>query len=112
MINKRIKSLRTECVMTQKELADKLRLTPKMISFYELGERVPPPDILLKLSDIFNVSVDYLLGKTDTKTTQQVKDTAELIHDFLVDKLGREPTAEELQGFDQFADVYIKSLDK
>ncbi|WP_196593350.1 helix-turn-helix domain-containing protein [Pectinatus sottacetonis] len=63
MISKRIKELRTEKNLTQKELANLLSLTPKMISFYELGQRTPPSDIILKLAEIFNVSTDYLLGR-------------------------------------------------
>uniref|UniRef100_UPI001034C316 XRE family transcriptional regulator n=1 Tax=Clostridioides difficile TaxID=1496 RepID=UPI001034C316 len=39
----------------------------KMISFYEKEERFPPHDIILKLSDFFNVSTDYLLGKVNVK---------------------------------------------
>lgn len=64
MLNKRIKALRLSKDLTQKELSDKLGLTPKMISFYELGDRVPPPDVLEKLADIFGVSTDYLLCRT------------------------------------------------
>lgn len=66
-IENRIKSLRFENNFTQKELADKIGLTPKMISFYERGERVPPLDIILKLVQIFNVSSDYLLGLSDKR---------------------------------------------
>ncbi|MCI8889250.1 MAG: helix-turn-helix transcriptional regulator [Hungatella sp.] len=66
-ISHRIKQLRIEQEYTQKQLADKIGLTPKMISFYENGERVPPIDILLKLVQIFNVSSDYLLGNTDER---------------------------------------------
>ena len=62
MIEKRIKELRLSNDMTQKDLADYLGLTPKMVSFYELGQRVPPSDIILKLADKFGVSTDYLLG--------------------------------------------------
>lgn len=69
MIGKRIKLLRTEKEVTQKELADFLSLTPKMISFYEKGERFPPHDIISKLSDYFNVTTDYLLCKTDKRNT-------------------------------------------
>jgi repressor LexA len=65
MINKRIKQLRTENNLTQKELADYLGLTPKMISFYELGQRIPPSDIIVKLSQKFGVTTDYLLGNSD-----------------------------------------------
>ncbi len=63
-IAKRLKQLRTEECLTQRQLADKLGLTPKMISFYENGERTPPIDILLKLVKIFDVQSDYLLGLT------------------------------------------------
>lgn len=69
IIGMRIKGLRFEQRMTQKNLADRLGLTPKMVSFYELGQRTPPMDMLLKLTDIFNVSSDYLLGKVDEKNS-------------------------------------------
>ena len=67
-IGNRIKTLRTEYNLTQKQLADKLGLTPKMISFYESGQRIPPIDIVEKLSSIFSKSSDYLIGlSSDTK---------------------------------------------
>lgn len=66
-IGNRIKNCRTNNQLTQKELAQKLSLTPKMVSFYENDERTPPADILTKLSKIFGVSVDYLLCMTETK---------------------------------------------
>jgi transcriptional regulator with XRE-family HTH domain len=62
LIGQRIRQLRSEHKITQKELSDYLGLTPKMISFYELGQRTPPSDIILKLAAKFNVSTDYLLG--------------------------------------------------
>jgi len=71
MIDKRIKQLRIEHDLTQKDLAIALSLTPKMISFYELGQRTPPSDIILKLADIFDVTTDYLLGRTDTPNPVQ-----------------------------------------
>lgn len=66
MIDRRIKELRLSNGLTQKDLSDYLGLTPKMISFYELGQRVPPSDIILKLAEKFHVSTDYLLGKSDS----------------------------------------------
>ena len=65
-IGGRIKELRLLNNLTQKELANKLGLTPKMISFYENSERTPPIDIILKLVSIFDVSSDYLLGLADS----------------------------------------------
>lgn len=61
-IANRIKTLRVENNMTQKQLSEKLGLTPKMISFYEKGERIPPLDIVEKLVTIFSTSADYLIG--------------------------------------------------
>lgn len=66
-IGKRIRSLREEYGYTQRFLASKLGLTPKMISFYENEERFPPIDILLKLVNVFKVSSDYLLGISDVR---------------------------------------------
>ncbi len=54
MIGKIIRGLRIEKGITQNDLSSYLGLTPKMISFYELGERFPPHDIITKLADYFN----------------------------------------------------------
>jgi len=72
MVGKRIRQLRKEKGVTQSELANYLGLTPKMISFYELENRYPPHDIILKISDYFNVSTDYLLGKSDVKNPERI----------------------------------------
>lgn len=61
-IGSQIRYLRKSNNLTQKELSNQLGLTPKMISFYENSERIPPIDIVVKLAEIFNVSSDYLLG--------------------------------------------------
>ena len=66
MLSKRIKAMRLKKDLTQKDLANKLNLTPKMVSFYELGDRVPPTDVLEKLADIFGVTTDYLLCRDKT----------------------------------------------
>ena len=57
-----LKKLRHQAGMTQQQLADKLRVTKAVISYYELQERYPSPEVLLKLALIFNVTTDYLLG--------------------------------------------------
>lgn len=72
MIDKRIKQLRTENNLTQKDLAEYLNLTPKMVSFYELGQRTPPSDIILKLAEKFSVTTDYLLGNSDLMYSNEV----------------------------------------
>lgn len=72
MVGKIIRELRTEKGITQNDLSNYLGLTPKMISFYELGERFPPYDIIIKLADYFNVSTDYLLGRSDIKNPEKL----------------------------------------
>lgn len=63
----RIKQLREENQITQEELAKKLKLSKGIISLYEKEERKPSMEVLIKLSDIFNCSIDYLLGKSDIR---------------------------------------------
>lgn len=48
--------------MTQQQLASLMGVTKSVVSYYELQERIPSPEILIKLSTIFHVSTDYLLG--------------------------------------------------
>lgn len=70
-IGNRVKTLRNKHHMTQKELSAKLGLTPKMVSFYESSQRMPPIDIILKLVSIFDVSSDYLLGLSNTELSEK-----------------------------------------
>ena len=63
----RIKELRKEINMTQSELAKKLNVAQNTISNWENESRDVDNESLVKLSEIFDVSVDYLLGKTDIK---------------------------------------------
>ena len=69
MLGEKIKQLRTDRDMTQKDLASQLGLTPKMVSFYELGQRTPPVDIVKKICAVYNVSSDFLLGIPDAPAT-------------------------------------------
>ena len=62
----RLKALRQESGYTQQQLAEKLCVTKAVVSYYELQERYPSPEILIKLASIFHVSTDYLLGLQTT----------------------------------------------
>lgn len=57
-----LKKLRLQERMTQQQLAQKLGITKSVVSYYELQERYPSPEILIKLASIFHVTTDYLLG--------------------------------------------------
>ena len=58
----KLKELRMQAGLTQAQLAQRIGVTKSVVSFYELRERSPSPDVLMKLSGIFHVSTDYLLG--------------------------------------------------
>lgn len=62
---RRIRDLREDHDLTQKEMAKKLNCSQQVYSNYELGQRDIPTDILIKLSDVYDVSVDYILNITD-----------------------------------------------
>lgn len=57
-----IRSLRATNGMTQKELADKLSISPSTIGMYEQGRREPDLDTISKITNVFNVTVGYLVG--------------------------------------------------
>lgn len=62
---KRIRDLREDHDLTQKQLAKELNCSQQVYSNYELGQRDIPTDILKRLSDFYNVSIDYILGITN-----------------------------------------------
>ena len=51
--------------MTQKELGEKLNIPQRTYAYYESGQRTIPPEVLIKLADFYDVSVDYILGRTN-----------------------------------------------
>lgn len=69
MVNmgEKLRSLRTEKKLTQKQVADRIGLAISAVSSYESGSRYPSYDALIKLARIFHVSTDYLLGITDKR---------------------------------------------
>ena len=63
----KLKNLRKQKRLTQKQVADRIGLAISAVSSYEAGTRYPSYDILIKLARIYHVSTDYLLGMTDKK---------------------------------------------
>lgn len=60
-----LRDLRKENGYSQKQIAEKLCISQQTYSDYENGKTEPTPDTLIKISKIYNVSVDYLLGVVD-----------------------------------------------
>lgn len=61
----RLRELRKRSKKTLQEVANNIEITPQALSLYELEQRQADYNTLLKLAEYFNVSVDYLLGRTD-----------------------------------------------
>lgn len=73
----RIKGLREERGINQTELCKILGIKQQTLSGYELSQREPDNDMLKKIADYFDVSTDYLLGRTNDKRTR-IMDKEEL----------------------------------
>lgn len=63
----RIRNLREDKDLTQKEMAEILQTTQRTYSRYEKGDSTIPLDILIKIADVHQVSIDYLLERTNNK---------------------------------------------
>lgn len=86
---RRIAMLRRESGMSQMELAKYLKLSQQTISKYENGKADPDKDTLIKLSELFNVSTDYIIGNSDKrdhseltyKDNRDIAKTVDLLRD-------------------------------
>lgn len=67
ILARRLRTLREEHGYLQKFVADKLGIKSNTLSGYENGTRSPDPSMLSNLADLYNVSIDYLLGRTNNK---------------------------------------------
>lgn len=63
----RLKELRENKGITQRQLSEETGMSFQSISFYEHGEREPGVKALISLADYFNVSIDYLVGRSDKR---------------------------------------------
>lgn len=111
----RISELREKRQLTQEELAKQLSISRASLSHYEKNRRVPDYEVLLKIADFFNVTVDYLIGRTDDPSPADVvedhvnlfEESLELSDEKILERFsltvdGRELTAEEAKRFIAF----------
>ena len=64
MLYPRIRNLREDHDLKQREIADILNCSQRVYSNYELGQRDIPTEVLIRLAQFYNVSADYILGLT------------------------------------------------
>ena len=79
MFTERLKSLRKEAGLTQKEIADHFKTSPQSYAQWEKGLRSPSKESLEKLAQFFNVSTDYLLGNSELKNPEEQLSNVELL---------------------------------
>lgn len=65
MIYKRIRDLREDKDLTQAQVARLIDVSQRTYAYYESGQRTVPPHVLVALADFYQVSVDYILQRTD-----------------------------------------------
>lgn len=99
MFAQRLKQLRLEAGLTQKQVSSHFNTSPQSYAQWEKGLRKPSKDSLEKLSNFFKVSTDYLIGNTDIKEVNDDIDKEEL-KESLRNSLGftgQPPTEEEVE---------------
>lgn len=99
-IGERIRQLRIEKELTQTQLSDIFHIAKSTLSQYENNIRTPNDDIKIKLANYFNVSVDYLLGKTNVRNYESKENTVAL-HTDDYDELPQE-AKDEINNFIEY----------
>lgn len=78
MLALRLKQLREDKGIYQKELAGEILVSRETVAMYESGERMPAVKTLESIADYFMVSIDYLLGRTDVVIYSEKEDPANM----------------------------------
>lgn len=95
----RLRELRKQKKLTQKQLASLIGVRNSIISFYEVGDRSPSPEIIVKLSTTLGVSSDYLLGieRNETIDIQGLDAEDKLLVRSLIDTLRKKNSSIKTQ---------------
>lgn len=74
MFDERLKSLRKKSGYTQVSLAETLGVSKGTVAMWETGKRTPDFETLIRLSDLFDVRTDYILGKSNDSSSAKLSD--------------------------------------
>ncbi len=66
-IFRRIRDLREDADLTQRAVGEAINVPQRTYAYYESGQRMIPPRVLIALADFYRVSIDYLLERTDDR---------------------------------------------
>ena len=81
MLKNKLRMLREKTGLTQKEFASKFNMSDARYNHYETGKREPDYDTLKSFADFFEVSTDFLLGRTDIDNSTIDEEFSELLND-------------------------------
>jgi transcriptional regulator with XRE-family HTH domain len=104
MFGKRLKELRKKNELTQSDLARIINVSPSTIGMYERENRQPTVETLNHLANHFEVTVDYLLGRTNQRNFNKEKSSTIQIEKELSNK--------ELRTLESIINAYLDSLDE
>lgn len=102
----RLVQLRKELDLTQETFAEKIGFSRTAISAWEIGRNEPSNADTIKIADFFNVSVDYLLGKSDVRNPEQID--SDKINIGLSKNDYDLPTKEQQDKIEEFARFVLK----
>jgi transcriptional regulator with XRE-family HTH domain len=116
---RRIAMLRKEMGMNQMELAKYLRLSQQTISKYENGKADPDKETLIRLSELFNVSTDYIIGNSDKrdhseltyKDNRNIAKTLDVLKDQVDNNESGELNYNGIEVTDDDAELLMDALD-
>lgn len=116
---RRIATLRKEIGMNQVELAKYLKLSQQTISKYENGKADPDRDTLIKLSELFKVSTDYIIGNSDKrdhseltrKDEKNIAKTLDMLKDQIENNQSGELNYNGIEVTDDDADLLLDAME-
>lgn len=79
MIETRLRKLRLNHALKQSDIAEHLGITRASYTYYEQGQRQPNPEMLIRLAEFFQVTVDYLAGRTEDPSPMPEADSTEVL---------------------------------
>lgn len=107
----RIKQLRKEKDLTQEEMADQLSLNRATISNWEIDRASPDAKTIIQLADFFNVTVDYLMGISDSPQTNFSPKADKLLKAIsLAEELPEEKITELADILEVFIDLQMRKM--
>jgi len=107
VLPERLKTIRKQRGWTQRQVAQKMNISPSTIALYETGDRNPDPLMLTRLADFLDCSVDWLLGRV---TNEQPSE--EILAAHRSDDPTRELPAEARQSLNEFKEYIMKKYGK